>query len=90
MEIPEYPGVLLDQFLELKNDRRRLLLVKVTCSRTDAILDELSEQFALELSNDVGVPREPSGDGAMVFDLKRHVGLAAIVNSHWQEIVSND
>ena len=87
VEISEYPGVLLDQFLELENDRRKLLLVNVTCLREDTILDELNEQFALELPDDVGVRREPSGDGTTVFDLKRHVELAVIVNLH-REIAS--
>ena len=86
-EISEYVEVSLDHFLELENDRRKLLLVNVTCLREDTILDELNEQFALELPDDVGVRREPSGDGTTVFDLKRHVELAVIVNLH-REIAS--
>lgn len=82
MEIPEYLCILLDQFLELENDRRKLVLVNVTCSRTGTVLDELSKQFVLELPDDVGILGEPSGDGTTVFDLNRHVDLAVIVNGH--------
>ena len=82
MEISEYPAVLLDQFLELENDRGKLLLVNIACSRAGTVLDELDEQFALELLDNVGVLGEPSGDGTTVLDLNRHVDLTVIVNSH--------
>lgn len=82
VEVSEYPGVPVDQFLELENDRGELVLVNATCSRTDTVLDELSEQFALELPNDVGVLGEPSGNGTTVFDLNRHVDVTVVVNGY--------
>lgn len=78
VEIFEYQGILLDQFFELQNCRGKLLLLNVAHSRrADSVPDELSEQFALELPEDVGIPREPSSDGPTVFYLRRHIDLTA-------------
>ena len=82
LEISEYVGVLLDQFLELENDERKLLLIDFVRIVADTVFHKVTEQVPMVLPNDGRVLGEPSNDGTTVAGSQRHSDIARIANGH--------
>lgn len=82
VEVSEYLGIFLNQFLELENDERELPLVNVPRWRTNTILDEVREQVVLIRPDDGGILGKPSSNGKVVCNIQRHVYSIVIANSH--------